>query len=80
MSGIAIKPQNRGKLHAKLGVPQDKPIPAAKLAKATHSKSPAERKEANFAETAKGWNHAGRSPKQKTAAVSTDRGKFGIKD
>ena len=54
---INIKPSHKGRLHEKLGVPKDKPIPAGKLAKAEHSKSPALRKEAQFAETAKHFKH-----------------------
>jgi len=75
---IQIKPQNRGKLHAKLGVPQNQKIPAKKLAKAAASSSPAERKEAVFAENAKKWNKG--PAKQTTEAADTDRGRFGIKD
>lgn len=56
-SGINIKPSHKGRLHEKLGVPQGKPIPAAKLNQALHSKSAAERKEANFAKNAKGFSH-----------------------
>lgn len=54
---INIKPSHKGLLHKKLGVPQGKPIPAAKVTKAEHSKSPALRKEAQFAENAKHFNH-----------------------
>lgn len=43
-----------GALHRKLGVPEGDKIPAKKLAKAEHSKSPALRKEADLAETLKG--------------------------
>lgn len=52
---IKIKPSHKGLLHKELGVAQDKPIPAKKLAKAAKSKNPAERKRANFAENAKKW-------------------------
>lgn len=45
-----IKPSHKGLLHKKLGVPQGEKIPAKKLEQAKHSKSPAERKEATFAE------------------------------
>jgi hypothetical protein len=76
VSGIHIKPANKGKLHAKLGVPQGQPIPAKKLAKAKASSSPVERKEATFAQNAKTWN---KPAKQETEPVDTDRGKFGIK-
>ncbi len=55
---IHIKASHKGKLHRALGVPQDEPIPAKRLRAALHSKSPAIRKEANFAENAKDWHHA----------------------
>lgn len=55
---IKIKPSRKGLLHKKLGVPQGTKIPAAKLAKAKKSKSPALRKEADFAVNAKSFNHA----------------------
>lgn len=47
----------KGALHEQLGVPADKPIPAAKLEAATHSSNPLERKRANLAETFKGFRH-----------------------
>lgn len=56
---ISIKPSHKGKLHAALGVPQDEKIPAGKIAKAKHSKSPALRKEATFAQNAKSWGKGG---------------------
>lgn len=40
-----------GKLHRALGVPQGQKIPAKKLTKATHSKNPTLRREANLAKT-----------------------------
>ncbi len=40
-----------GALHKELGVPMGKKIPAKKLKKAEHSKSPIERKRANLAKT-----------------------------
>lgn len=54
---IMIKKAHKGLLHKKLGVPQGQPIPAAKLAKAKASKSPALRKEANFAANARSFRH-----------------------
>lgn len=45
-----------GKLHRDLGVPEGKKIPAKKLAKAAHSKSPAIRKEVALAKTLKKMN------------------------
>lgn len=54
---IKIKPENKGKLHAELGVKKGKKIPLAKLEKAEHSKSAAERKRAVFAENARHWRH-----------------------
>jgi hypothetical protein len=71
---INIKPENKGKLHAKLGVPEGDKIPAAKLAKAKKSSSPAERKEATFAENARKWD-----PAKKPKDVKSDRGTFGMK-
>ena len=53
--GIHIKPENKGKLHRALGVPEGEKIPASKLAQAKHSKSAEERKEATFAVNAKNW-------------------------
>jgi hypothetical protein len=54
---IKIKPSHKGKLHRALGVPEGKPIPAAKVAAAKRSSSPALRKEATFAQNAKSWKH-----------------------
>jgi hypothetical protein len=56
---IHIKPSHKGLLHKKLGVPQGQKIPASKLAKALHSKSASERKEANFA---RNFGHASIKP------------------
>ena len=44
-----------GKLHRALGVPQGQKIPANKLSKASNSKSPTLRREANLAKTLKGF-------------------------
>ncbi len=41
----------KGKLHRELGVPEDKKIPAKKMAKAAHSKSPTVRREVALART-----------------------------
>lgn len=57
---IHIKASHKGLLHKKLHVAPGKPIPAAKLAKAKKSKSPALRREANFAANAKKFNHKGK--------------------
>ena len=54
---ITIKPSHKGRLHEALGVPADKPIPAAKIKTALNSPSPTIRKEANFANNAKKWKH-----------------------
>jgi hypothetical protein len=54
---IHIKPENKGKLHKDLGVPESKPIPAGKLAAAKNSPSAAVRKRATFADNAKKWSH-----------------------
>jgi hypothetical protein len=52
---IRIKPQNKGRLHKRLGVPEGEPIPESKLASAKRSSDPSERKEATFAENARKW-------------------------
>ena len=54
---ISINPKHKGLLHKDLGVPAGKPIPAGKLEAATHSKNPAVRKRAVFAQNAKGFKH-----------------------
>ena len=45
-----------GALHRKLGVPTGESIPERKLLKATHSKSPILRKEANLAKTLRSFH------------------------
>ena len=47
----AIPKSHKGRLKEKLGVPKDEKIPAKKLEKAEHSKSPVMRREANLART-----------------------------
>jgi hypothetical protein len=47
----AIPESSRGALHRKLGVPAGEKIPAKKMAKAAHSKSPKIRKEVALAKT-----------------------------
>ena len=56
-SGIHIDPENKGKLHATLGVPEGQKIPMSKLEAAKHSNNPLTRKRANFAINAKKFNH-----------------------
>lgn len=55
-SGIHIKPQNRGKLHGALGIPQGQKIPASDLV-SRPGDSPAMSKMKNFARNAKKFNH-----------------------
>lgn len=45
--------KNKGKLHRKLHVKKGRKIPASKLAKASHSRDPQERKEAALAKAGK---------------------------
>ncbi len=52
---IHIKPANKGKLHAALGVKKGEKIPAAKIAKAAKSSNPVLKKRAVFAENAAKW-------------------------
>ena len=47
---IRIKKSHKGLLHKKLGVPEGQPIPESKIQAAKNSSSPAERKEATFAQ------------------------------
>jgi hypothetical protein len=54
---INIKKSHEGRLHRALHVPPGKKIPVAKLEKAAHSKSPALRKEAQFALNARHFKH-----------------------
>lgn len=56
-SSIHINPAHKGLLHEKLGVPQGQPIPEGKIEAAEDSSSPSLKKEAVFAENAKGWRH-----------------------
>jgi hypothetical protein len=53
----AINPSKKGALHKSLGVPMGKKIPASKIEKAEHSKSPLLRKRAVLAETLKKFHH-----------------------
>ena len=55
--GIHIKPENKGKLHETMGVPEGKKIPLAALEKEKSSDDPATRKRANFAINARKWHH-----------------------
>lgn len=57
---IAGATKNKGALHRELGVKEGDKIPAKKLAKAEHSRSPLERKRADLAETLKGMNREAR--------------------
>lgn len=52
----ALAHLNHGGLHRALGVPEGKPIPAAKLAAAKNSENPHIAKMANFASTMEGWH------------------------
>jgi hypothetical protein len=61
---IHIKPSHKGLLHEDLGVPQGKPIPVKRLAKAEKSENPAVKKRAVFAENAKHWNHGSKYASQ----------------
>lgn len=54
---IHIKRSHKGLLHKKLGVPAGEPIPESKIKAAEHSSSPSLRREAQFADNAKKFNH-----------------------
>ena len=47
----------KGALHRQMGISQDEPIPAKKLAKAANSDDETLRKRAQFAINAKKWHH-----------------------
>ena len=53
---IHIKPENKGKLRAETHTKAGAKVSEKAIVKAEHSKSPAERKRAVFAENAKHWN------------------------
>ena len=55
--GIHIKPENEGKLHQSMGVPEGKKIPLAALEKKKNSDNPVTAKRANFAINARKWHH-----------------------
>jgi hypothetical protein len=54
-----IKPSHDGRLHRALGVAQGEKMPESKLQAARHSRDPARRKQATFAENARHWTHGG---------------------
>ena len=54
MKKIHIKPENKGKLHKHLGIPEGEKIPASKL-KVKPSDSPATVKMKTFAKNARSW-------------------------
>lgn len=68
--GPMIKPSHRGRLHANLHVPAGKPIPAALLAKAKKTAGPAVKKQIQFAQNSKGFNHSGSKPAAKPYAFA----------
>lgn len=57
---IKINPKNKGLLHKKMGISQDKPISEKALQKKKKGASGKLKKEIVFAENAKKWNHKGK--------------------
>lgn len=54
-----IKPQNRGKLHEALGIPEGEEIPVSRLREiAASTNDPHMKKMVQFALNARGWNHS----------------------
>jgi hypothetical protein len=53
---ISTAIKHPGKLHRELGVPKGEKIPAKKMAKAAHSKSPTVRKEVALAKTLRSFH------------------------
>lgn len=58
MGWIAGATKNKGALHRKLHVPPGQKIPASKITAAEHSSNPTESREADLAETLKGFHKA----------------------
>lgn len=56
-SGIHIKESHEGRLHTSMGIPENKPIPMAKLEAEKESAGSAKKKQIVFAENAKKWHH-----------------------
>ena len=56
----AVKPSHKGLLHKDLGKKPGAKLSEKDLEKAKHSKDPAERKRATFAENARHWNKGGK--------------------
>lgn len=54
---IKIKKSHEGKLHKALGIPAGQKIPLSKEEKATHSRNPTLRREAQFAINARRFKH-----------------------
>ena len=54
---ISIKPSHKGKLHRALGIAPGARIPERRLEQAAHSRSPALRREAQFALNARHFKH-----------------------
>jgi hypothetical protein len=57
---IHIKPENKGKFRAETHTKAGSNVSEKSIQKAEHSKSPAERKRAVFAENARHWNKKGK--------------------
>lgn len=70
---IHIKASHHGRLHRALGIPEGQPIPESRLRAALHSKNPAVRREANFAENARHWHHGTRAARKGGHTVLSGR-------
>lgn len=56
-SGIHIDPAHKGEFRREVGAKSGKKLTEKQIDKGLNSKSPAERKRANFAKVARTWNH-----------------------
>jgi hypothetical protein len=56
---IEIKKSHEGRFHEWNGTPQGKEIPMSKIKQGERSADPKIRKEAQFADNARHWNHKG---------------------
>ncbi len=64
----------KGALHRDLGVPEDQPIPKAKLRAAEHSRNPTIRRRAIHAETMAGWRKPGQGKTRREVLYDHKRG------
>lgn len=72
---IDIKPSHKGRFHRDVGKKPGQKITESDIQKGKHSKNPAERKRATFAENARHWHHAKKSESKSRAERMYGKGK-----